>query len=421
MSQASNFISRYDIDYRSIRLEEQIGVYLEEMERGLRGEPSSLLMLPSYIQLKDDMQKNKKVVCVDAGGTNLRITTAYFDNSGTLVMGNIDRHIMPGVEKMLSAQEFFDILAELIAPFCVETKDIVMSFAYPSKTTPNIDAIPIFLTKEVKVSDISGKAVAREITEALAKKGVAGASMIVTNDTVVSALSGRAEYAAKGYGAFTGTILGTGSNSCYPELCANIKKLPELSGKGVMIVNAEAGSYDKMPRSIIDINYDASTQCPGTGIAEKMTSGAYLGALCKFMLRQAAEDNVFRTRGVEEIQQLTTMDVSEYLSNGSGIIEEYMLNEEDEANAKELLQNIVFRAARLAAVQMAAMAVKSHKQNNRICMSIEGTTYEKMPGLKQELHSCLLEYLGSKGIDATITTIEHAVLKGCAIAGLARQ
>ncbi len=41
--------------------------------------------------------------------------------------------------------------------------------------------------------------------------------MIVINDSVASALSGMAEKNGAGYGAYTGTILGTGSNSCYVE------------------------------------------------------------------------------------------------------------------------------------------------------------------------------------------------------------
>ncbi|HBU12630.1 MAG TPA: hypothetical protein DEB31_07880 [Clostridiales bacterium] len=78
------------------------------------------------------------------------------------------------------------------------------------------------------------------------------------------------------------------------------------------------------------------------------------------------------------------------------------------------------RAARVAALQMAAIAEKAYKANKKLCMVLEGTTYQKMPGLKEELHKVLLEYLESRGYQADIISVEHAVLKGCAIAGLSR-
>ena len=53
-------------------------------------------------------------------------------------------------------------------------------------------------------------------------------------------------------------------------------------------------------------------------------------------------------------------------------------------------------------------------------MTIEGTTYEKMFGLKKEALTVLLPYLDSIGIKADVISVENAVLKGCAIAGLSR-
>jgi hexokinase len=187
-----------------------------------------------------------------------------------------------------------------------------------------------------------------------------------------------------------------------------------------MVVNTEAGSYDKMPRTDIDLAFDAATLRPNIGVAEKMTSGAYLGALCEFTLKAAAEESVFRTKAVEEIERLQSADVSEFLQYGSGVIAEYMIGGEDEANARALLENIVLRAARMAALQMAAIAEKAHKANKRICMSVEGTTYEKMFGLKEELRRGLLAYLSARGYEVELVTVGQAVLKGCAIAGLAR-
>ncbi len=419
MTKAEQFIQRHHMDYRMIDLEAQLPIYLEEMQKGLDGEQSSLLMLPSFLCVTDGVQLGKPVVCVDAGGTNLRVTAACFTQNGTFETRDIARYVMPGVERELSAQEFFDALAGYIAPFCAFSKNIVISFAYRAKTTPGIDSEIIEITKEVKVRGAEGKLLAEEIGASLAKMGIQHANIIVINDSVATALSGKAEYLNRGYGAFTGTILGTGSNSCYMESNQNIGKLPGLPD-GTMVINTEAGSYNKMPRSDIDIAFDGTLQNPGVGLAEKMTSGAYLGALCAFTLKQAAQEDVFQTKAVEGLRGLKSEDVSVYLADGSGLVAEFMANEEDGQNARELLHNIVHRAARMAALQMAAMALKSCRCNNRVCMTIEGSTYEKMYGLKQELLNTLIPFLEKKGVEADVVELELSVLKGCAIAGLSR-
>lgn len=419
MSKAAEFIKKHNMDYRDIVIEQEIPRYLEEMQAGLDGKPSSLLMLPTYLKLNDEVEKNKPVVCIDAGGTNLRIAVARFNDGGEFVMSEISRDTIPGAERELSAQEFFDVMAQLIAPFCKYSHNMVLSFAYRTSSTQDIDAEIIDITKEVKVRGARGKLLAKEITSSLERLGIPGVKMIVINDSVASALAGKAEHLNDGFGAYTGTILGTGSNSCYIEETRNIGKL-KADNYGLMVVNTEAGSYDKLKRSDIDIAYNKTTEEPGLGIAEKMTSGAYLGALGGFTLACAAQEGVFKTKGIELAEKLTTADISEFLSDGSGLVTEYMVDEEDEANAREILKNIALRAARLAALQMAAMAEKSYKANKRVCMSIEGTTYEKMPFLKEELKSVLTDYTQSRGLDIKLFTIKHAVLKGCAIAGLSR-
>lgn len=417
MLSAKEFIEKHQMEYTSIDLAGEMGAYIDEMKKGLCGEGGSLLMIPSYVVLNGEVKREQPVLCVDAGGTNLRITIARFLKDGSFQTDEIRRYTMPGVEKELDAQEFFDILAELIRPFTAITKDIVISFAYRAKILPNIDCEIVEITKEVKVRGAEGKHLGKEICASLEQKGVHGCNIIVINDSVATALAGKAEKLSEGYGAFTGTILGTGSNSCYMENIRNIAKLKDARG-GVMVINTEAGSYDKIPRSDIDIAFDDSMLNPGLGVFEKMTSGGYLGALCDFTLRTAAKEGVFS--GTEIPQGISTVDVNDFLTDGSGVLGSFFTNKQDVCSAREILLNLVLRAGRLLALQMAAMAVKSCKENNRVCMTIEGTTYEKMYGLKKEALSVLLSYLDSVGISADVISVELAVLKGCAIAGLSR-
>ncbi len=414
---AKEFLRKHGMGYETIVLENEIDRYIDEMKKGLCGQPSSLLMLPSYIALKNDVQREKPVLCVDAGGTNLRITVAQFDAEGKFNTGEVFRYIMPGVKKELSAQEFFDALAELIFPLTKITAEIVISFAYRAKTLENIDCEIVDITKEVKVKGAGGKLLGKEICASLARLGAPECSVIVLNDSVATALAGKAEKLTEGYGSFTGTILGTGSNSCYMETIGNIKKMNGHRPDGVTVVNAEAGSYDKLVRSDIDIAFDSSLQNPGVGVFEKMTSGGYLGNLCGFTLRAASKEGVFEK---PFDAQLDTMQVNEFLTDRSGILAEHFTSGEDRDAAYEILLNLTKRAGRLLALQMAAMAIKACKANHRVCMTIEGTTYEKMFGLKHEALSTLLPFLQDREIEADVISVDMAVLKGCAIAGLSR-
>ncbi len=418
MLTAKEFIREHKMEYTSIDVKNEMDAYIDEMKKGLCGEKSSLLMIPSYITLKSEVQREKPVICVDAGGTNLRVAVAKFREDGSFCTEEFRRYLMPGVEKELEAEEFFDILADYILPFTKITKDIVISFAYRAKILPDIDCEIVEITKEVKVKNAGGRWLGKEICAALAKKGANSCNIIVVNDSVATALAGKAEKLNDGYGSFTGTILGTGSNSCYIEYARNIAKL-ENKGEGLMVINTEAGSYDKVPRGDIDIAYDKSTQNPGIGVFEKMTSGGYLGPLCDFTLRAAAEEGVFQ-KGFSFAGTVSTVDVNDFLTDGSGAVGEYFTDEADRDAAREILLNIVLRAGRLLALQMAAVAVKAAKENDRVCMTIEGTTYEKMFGLKKEALTTLLPYLDSIGIKADVIGVENAVLKGCAIAGLSR-
>lgn len=418
MLSAQKFIDLHGMDYKSIAIEDEVDTYIAEMEAGLLLQGSSLLMAPSYVEAKSDVAKNEPVICIDAGGTNFRIGVAGFNSDGKYFMDRVERFFMPGVERSLQAREFFRVLAQIIEPYLAYSQKIVMSFAYRAKSTESADMEIMVMTKEVKVLGAEGMLLGREIKKELAAMGHGGVEIIVINDTVACALSGKAEFLNEDYGAFTGTILGTGSNSCYIEKNANIDVVGRK--EGCMAVNLEAGNYNKFPRTDIDRAFDESTMFPGVGLAEKMSSGGYMGAICDFILKYAERENVFEATRFCEIEKLSSESVNEFLENGSGILLAFGAAAEDGEKARYILENMVLRAARLVAVQMAAIAIKSPKANERVLMAVEGSLYENMYGLKQELKKTLVSYLKSKGISAALETIDHAVLKGCAIAGLGR-
>lgn len=79
-----------------------------------------------------------------------------------------------------------------------------------------------------------------------------------------------------------GIILGTGTNCCYIEQVANIKKLQEAQkqqAQELMVVNMEWGSYisDLLPMTADDYASDAAGANPGKCFFEKLISGMFMG------------------------------------------------------------------------------------------------------------------------------------------------
>ena len=62
MLTAQEFIKTHKMEYTSIDIAEQMEAYLDEMKKGLCGEESSLLMIPTYISLKSEVKREKPVI-----------------------------------------------------------------------------------------------------------------------------------------------------------------------------------------------------------------------------------------------------------------------------------------------------------------------------------------------------------------------
>lgn len=83
--QARRFLAAHNMDPEGICLKTNTERFLQEMEAGLKGEESSLLMLPTYISIDQQIPAGERAVVVDAGGTNFRVATvAVFSKMGRL-------------------------------------------------------------------------------------------------------------------------------------------------------------------------------------------------------------------------------------------------------------------------------------------------------------------------------------------------
>jgi len=388
-------------------------------------------MIPTYIETERDVPVNELVIVLDAGGTNFRAATCYFDENKNPVFENFKLYPMPGVKEKVSRRKFFEIMTGYVKDIAGVSSKVGFCFSYPCDMFPNKDGKLIRFSKEIKADEVIGEMIGANLTSAMASSGLGGdKNVVILNDTVATLLAGRAGSGKRDFDSYVGFILGTGTNTSYVESNKNITKKKDLDLTKSQIINVESGGFGKGPRGEIDLLLDGSTNNPGEYTFEKMISGAYLGALCLEVIRVACKDALFSNNAKEaliKLDRLDTKEVSDFLSfpeDGNSHLGSALLNakDEDRDSLAYLLRKIVERAAKLSAINLSSTVLKSEKgkdPNHPVCIVAEGTTFYGLKGLKPKVEYYLKKYLeGKKQRYCEIVKVENATLIGAAIAGL---
>jgi hexokinase len=425
------FLSSQGMYHGDIDMDAVCSSFLKEMEACLGGKENSLAMIPTYIETGKKLPTNEPVIVMDAGGTNFRAAVVQFDEHGKSVIKRLRKKGMPGVDNEVSKNEFFDILAGYVKDIVGQSEKVGFCFSYPCEVFPNKDGRLIRFVKEIHITEVVGQKVGENLNAALKRLGLGGTKQIVIlNDTVTALLAGMAGAEAGKYDSYVGFILGTGTNTCYIEQNKNITKVQGLNADNQMIINVESGGFDKAPRGKIDVQFDASTSNPGVHIFEKMISGAYLGPLCLEVIQLAVEDELFSSvagKKLRVIRKLDTKQISDYLAEPSAACSPpgealFKASNYDKALMEVLIGAIVERAAKLTAINLSAVVLKSGRGKSAdkpVCIVAEGTTFYSLSGLKEKVEGYLQEFLvGQKRRYYEIIQVENATLIGAAIAGL---
>ncbi|GHV73790.1 hexokinase [Spirochaetia bacterium] len=412
-----------------------------DMERGLRGQSSSLPMIPAAISPVSRIPVGKTVIALDAGGTNLRAARVRFDENGkgTTVPGSAGgtRKVpMPGTQGRINAEQFFDEIADVTAPLLEDSNDIQgigFCFSYPMEITKEADGILMAFSKEVDAPEVIGKAIGRGLREALAQRGVkAPEKIVLLNDTVATLLCGIAEIKpADGQGPggpVIGCILGTGFNTAYPE--KSIPKIGFHAESSPQIVVCETGTFTHRYQGYLDREYDATTKNPGTYTLEKATSGAYLGPLNLHILKQAVRDGVLRFKKSGEFLSwpvLQTKDLSAFLQDPLApegpLGELFGKDERDALTSFVYLCSIITQRGALFSAAILAATVEhmdtGYDPFAPVRIAVEGTTYMRYRGMREALEAYLHTMLNSaKPRSFVIAPVEQASLLGAAVAAL---
>jgi hexokinase len=165
------FLQNNGLNENNIDPETVLADFREEMNKGLSGKKSSLKMIPAFVTTDKELPKNKPVIVIDAGGTNLRIALIHFSDSGEAVIDQINKYRMPGAEKELTADEFFATLTGYLKPIIKKSNRIGFCFSYPAEISADCDGRLIQWTKDIKVPQLVGKFIGQGLLDALGEDG----------------------------------------------------------------------------------------------------------------------------------------------------------------------------------------------------------------------------------------------------------
>ena len=374
----NGFVTAAEIDRQAL-----ISSLLSEMEKGLKGESSSLMMIPTYVGVDGKIPQGAKAIVLDAGGTNFRGGIVSIPPQ----IEEKQNQPMPGTRGNVGEDEFYEAFANEVKRLDgkATVEKIGWCFSYPAESTPDLDAKLVRWTKNVEAPAIVGQNVGAELL-----KRTGGKSIAVINDTVATLLAAKATEGDKNYSSYIGFILGTGTNTAYVEKNENIIKLPGLPAGGKMIINAESGAFDKAPRSKFDIAADAKTSNPGQGLYEKMIAGAYLGSVGLEILKAAAKEGFFpkSANAISGLGALETRDLSEFCASfrneRNNPLYSVFADADESKMARRLALPVFERAAVLTAIQLAAFVIKSGEgadASSPVAINADGSTYYKMKAI----------------------------------------
>jgi hexokinase len=425
------FLFKHGMHPDLIDMQTHVADFLDEMEKGLAGEKSSLMMLPTYIEAAKEIPADEKVIVIDAGGTNFRTALVHFDANRKAVIEDFCKHAMPGAEKEVSRNEFFTIMAEQIKRFAGRSDKIGFCFSYPAEALPDKDGRALYFSKEIKAPQVVGEAIGAGVLKAAVQFGYdSGSRIALVNDTVTTLLMG-ATATKRCYDSALGFILGTGMNAAYEETNKNITKITGQPPDGRQIINIESGGFSRHIRGDFDREFDKSTINPGCYTFEKVMAGAYFGPLAVLTMRRAFEAGIFSSKARALLEPrltgLHTADIFVFLNNpynGTHNFSDVIGSlDADTADAFYLLFDLLAeRVVKFAAVNLSAVLIKSdsgRRASLPACITIDGTTFYSLHNLSERI-SCAMRGIlqGPYKRYYEFNRVDNASLLGAAVAAL---
>lgn len=431
LQRADRFLADNRISPASVDFDAAVEAFLLEMERGLQHGEGSLAMIPTYIAAEGQVPPDTPVLVLDAGGTNFRVAAVRFDQEGVPQIEGFRKNPMPGSQgRQVGREEFFDLLSADIGDLHSVSDAVGFCFSYPTQIMPDHDGRVLHFSKEVKAPQVEGEYVGRGLREALLRAGIRDEKRIVVlNDTVATLLAAKSSVPASAYSTYIGFILGTGLNCAYSEPNERIGTIAEEHRiPGSQVINMESGGLDVLDTGPVDDEFDRTTNSPGVYPLEKMVSGAYLGPLSGTLLKVAAREGLFEpatAAHISALDQPDTVAMDRFLRSPLGSdnpIAAACTTDGDRAAAYRLIDTLVERAGKLAAINMSAAVLRTGAGTDpsipaAIC--VDGTTFYRTRRLRFYTRYYLKRHLeDERGRFIRVIHRDNAPLVGAAVAGL---
>jgi hexokinase len=378
--------------------------FQQAMENGLTGAPSSLKMLPSYLN-KPSGKETGIYIALDFGGTNVRVLLTELLGEGQFTLharaGSPLKHDVEQynyISKQSTADQLFDFIAQQIASLAKpgKTYSLGHTFSFPIHQMSLNSGTLIHWTKEIETTGMADKDITTLLKAALTRQGLDYVvPQVILNDTVGTLLASTYK------NPFTdiGSICGTGHNTAYIQ-----PSTPWT--KGPMIINMESGNFDQLPFTVYDTLLDKQSEKPGKQRLEKMVSGHYIGELVRIIACSLLAEGLLTNSAtaskilavpyilngahISLLQEDNSRDgqaIAHFLANQLDILHSTC---EDRQALKEIAKFVSTRSARLVAATY--IGVLHHidpglTQNHTI--AVDGSLYEKSPGYADTIQMTL--------------------------------
>lgn len=346
--------------------------------------------------------------------------------------------------------------------------DMGFTFSFPVHQIGINRGTLIRWTKGFDIDDAIGKDVCKLLQDEIDALNLPVRVAALVNDTV-GTLMARSYTSPGKTGTLLGAIFGTGTNGAYVEKLDRISKLAEAqkAGKvgdydkstGEMIVNTEWGSFDNpmaiLPNTPYDAGLDRDSVNPGIQMFEKRVSGMFLGeivrrALVSLLEKDQGKVPLFRDEnsGLNDVHSTTNIaensnlyriwgldtaflslaagDASQGLKTTRQALDRDLgisaASIEDAEAVRTIAAAVGRRAARLAAVAIAATVIRSGRldvatvgsgsrldnpgnpnegvaEEDIIDIGVDGSLVEFYPGFEELVREALREVdgVGEKG------------------------
>lgn len=412
--------------------------FLAEAKAGLEGRPSTLMMLPSMVDLLPTGHETGEFFAIDIGGTNFRVLYVRLSPSvGEVDVVDLQDAAIPPECFTCHADGLFDRLATTLLDFGRAKGYLPASgpvapivgfcFSFPCEQTALDAGTLLKLTKRFENEGAVGQDPVRMLSAAFGRAGAPGARVVaLLNDSVGTLAGGRyADQAVE-----LGVILGTGTNASYVEAADAVTKLTPAAKRalrtGRVVINTEWGNFASphLPTLPADVALDAATPHAGEQLMEKQMSGMYLGECGRRLLVELASTaGLFRSQPKAVVEALKTPgalttaalsiiegDKSLTLSTTAAALEKAFgataTTWLERRTVRRVCHLVALRSARLLAVAISSLLIQAGRAGagsaQDTAVAVDGGVYEHWAAYRRYVRDGLAEALGSKAAAARI-------------------